>query len=231
MTEIEEILARLVERVEGRYFGKYRGEVTDNDDPDQLGRIRARVPRLLGEQQTGWAIPAYPYGGKADQGWVFLPDQGASVWIEFEGGDLSYPIWSGAWFGDGELPDQAVPGKKVLKTTSGHKIVFDDDEGSLEITDSNANSIIMDATTIKISTGDATKVIVEGPQIELVENAGHPLVFGDDLLQYLSQLVQIMQTHIHPGQTALGFAVTPMVPGAVFPPPTPSVLSQKVKTG
>lgn len=227
---MEEILARLVERVEGRYFGKYRGEVTDNDDPDGLGRIRATVPRLLGEEETGWAIPAYPYGGKGEQGWVFLPDQGASVWIEFEGGDLSYPIWSGAWFGDGELPEGAAPGKKVLKTTSGHKLVFDDDGGSLEITDSNGNSIVMDGTTIKISTGDATKVIVEGPQIELVENAAHPLIFGDDLLQYLSQLVQTIQTHTHPGQMAL-VPVTPMVPGTVFSPPKPSLLSQKVKTG
>jgi len=44
-----DILAQLIERVESKYFGKYRGVVTDNQDPDNLGRIKAKVPRLLGE--------------------------------------------------------------------------------------------------------------------------------------------------------------------------------------
>ena len=62
LTQPTDILARLVERVEGRYFGKYRGEVTSNDDPDNLGRVKARVPRLFGDEETGWALPAFPYG-------------------------------------------------------------------------------------------------------------------------------------------------------------------------
>jgi hypothetical protein len=73
---------------------------------------------------------------------------------------------------------------------------------------------------------------VDAPQIELVESAAHPLVFGDDLLRYLTQLVQMMQTHMHPGELALGiFPVTPMVPGTAFPQPTQALLSTQVKTG
>ena len=94
----EEILARLIERVESRYFGKYRGQVTDNNDPDNLGRLRAKVPRVLGDEETGWALPAFIYGGASEQGLYAVPDVGAGVWIEFEGGDLSYPIWTGTWF-------------------------------------------------------------------------------------------------------------------------------------
>lgn len=228
----DDILARLVERVEGRFYGKYRGQVTDNSDPDDLGRIRAKVPRLLGDETTGWALPAFPYGGASEQGFYFVPDVGAGVWIEFEGGDLSYPIWSGTWYTSGAIPESAQPGKKVLKTKSGHKIVLDDDDGSIEITDSNDNSITMDSSVIKINAGSAIKVVVEAPQIELIENATHPLVFGDNLLQYLNQLVQLYQTHVHPGELALGaFPVTPAPPVPPFPPATPDLLSVKVKTG
>lgn len=233
MAEIEEILARLIERVEGRHFGKYRGEVVDNDDPDDLGRIKAKVPRLAHDEELGWAMPAFPYGGQAEQGFYFVPDVGASVWIEFEAGDLSYPIWSGTWYGDGELPEGADFSKKVLKTKSGHKIILDDgDQPTIEITDSNGNTITMEQSTITVDAGSATKIVVNAPQIELIENAQHPLVFGDNLLQYLQQLVQLLQTHTHPGELALGvFPVTPMVPGVAFPPPTPALLSTKVKTG
>ena len=77
-----------------------------------------------------------------------------------------------------------------------------------------------------------TKAVVEAPQIELVENSSHPLVFGDQLLQYLNQVVSMYQSHMHPGEMALGvFPVTPMPPVPPLPPPTPALLSMKVKTG
>jgi uncharacterized protein involved in type VI secretion and phage assembly len=231
VTQSTDILARLVERVEGRYFGKYRGEVTCNDDPDNLGRVKARVRRLFGEEETDWALPAFPYGGKREQGFFVVPDVGSSIWVEFEEGYLSHPIWSGVWYGSGELPESASPAKKVLKTKSGHKLVLDDDGGSIEITDSNDNSVMMDSGTIRIKAGSAVKIVVEAPQIELVENATHPLVFGDQLLQYLNQVVQLYQKHTHPGQTVLGLTVTPTAPAPPLPPATRSLLSRKVKTG
>jgi uncharacterized protein involved in type VI secretion and phage assembly len=229
---IEDIVARLIERVEGRYHGKYRGRVTDNDDPDNLGRVKATVPRLLGDKETGWALPAFAYGGATEQGLFAVPDVGAGVWIEFEGGELSYPIWTGTWYTSGAIPESATPGQKVFKTKSAHKIVLDDDAGSIEITDTNGNSVTMDAGVVKISAGTALKIVVEAPQIELVENATHPVVFGDNLLQYLNQMVQIYQTHMHPGELAAGvLPVTPAPPVPPMPPATPALLSVKVKTG
>jgi Type VI secretion system/phage-baseplate injector OB domain len=228
----EEILTRLIEHVESRYFGKYRGQVTDNNDPDNLGRLRAKVPRVLGDEETGWALPAFIYGGASEQGFYAVPDVGAGVWMEFEGGDLSYPIWSGTWFTIGAIPESATPGKKVLKTKSGHKIVLDDDAGTLEMTDSNGNTVSMDSSTIRIASGSALKIIIDAPSIELVDGASHPLVFGDNLLQYLNQVAQIYQTHVHPGELALGvFPVTPAPPVPPFPPATPSLLSTRVTTG
>jgi len=228
---VDEVLARLIQRTEGRYYGKYRGQVTDNNDPSNLGRVKAKVPRLLNDEETGWALPAFIYGGASEQGLFAVPDVGAGVWIEFEEGDLSKPIWSGTWFTTGDIPESAQPGKKVLKTKSGHKLVLDDDGGSLEITDSNGNTVAMDSSTVKVAAGSAVKVVIDAPQIELVENSTHPVVFGDELLQYLQQIVQIYQSHMHPGETAGPFPVTPAPPVPPMPPPTPSLLSTKVNTG
>ena len=227
----EQVIARLVERVEGRFFGKYRGQVTDNNDPDNLGRIKAKVPRVLSDEESGWALPAFIYGGASEQGLFALPDVGAGVWIEFEGGDLSYPVWTGTWYTSGAIPESAQPGKKVFKTKSGHKIVLDDEGGTLEVTDSNANTVTMDANMIKIAAGNATTIVVDAPQIQLVNGASHALVFGDQLLQYLNQIVQMYQSHMHPGQTAGPFPVTPAPPTPPMPSPTPSLLSTKVTTG
>lgn len=230
-TPSEELLEHLAIRAETRYYGKYRGKVTDNADPLSLGRVKANVPRLLDAEETGWALPAFPYGGISEQGFFFVPDIDANVWIEFEGGELSYPIWTGVFFSSGDVPESAQPAQKVLKTKSGHKIVLDDDANTLEITDSNGNSIKMDSSAIKVTAGNATKIVIEAPQIELVENASHPLVFGDDLLQYLNQVVQTYATHMHPGQMAGPVPVSPMPPTPPLTPPTPSLLSTKVKTG
>ncbi|GAA3389431.1 phage baseplate assembly protein V [Cryptosporangium minutisporangium] len=101
MTDVamEDLVAALLDRLENRYYGKYRGYVHDVADPENQGRIRAIVPRLLGPSTpTGWALPAAPYAGP-DQGFFAVPDPGVGVWMEFEEGDLSRPIYSGLWWG------------------------------------------------------------------------------------------------------------------------------------
>jgi uncharacterized protein involved in type VI secretion and phage assembly len=228
---LDDLVARLIERLEGRYFGKYRGIVTNNDDTKNLGRVRAKVPRLGDDLELGWALPAFAYGGAAEQGFFAVPDVGAGVWIEFEEGDLSYPIWSGTWYSAASIPESAQAGQKILKTKSGHKIVLDDDASSVEITDANGNTISMDQSDIKITAGDATTITIDAPQIVFVDGGSHPLVLGDSLLQYLSQLVQLVNAHTHPGEMAGPVPVTPMMPTPPLQPPGPALLSQKVNTG
>jgi hypothetical protein len=94
------------------------------------------------------------------------------------------------------------------------------------------NFLTIDVQGGKVKVQATGKVVVEAPQIELVENAAHPLVFGDDLLTFLNQMINIYTTHTHPGEMALGvFPVTPMTPVPPMPPATPALLSVKVKTG
>jgi hypothetical protein len=81
-----------------KYYGKYRGVVTNNVDPLQMGRIRAQVPDVLGENESGWAMPCVPCGVSKKVA-SSLPEVGAAVWIEFEQGDPDRPIWTGCFYG------------------------------------------------------------------------------------------------------------------------------------
>jgi uncharacterized protein involved in type VI secretion and phage assembly len=147
------MLDRLPERTgPRRYYGKYRGVVTDNEDPNNVGRIKAQVPSLLGEEETGWAMPCVPYAGDG-VGMYMIPEAGTGVWIEFEAGDLALPIWSGCWWASGQLPDDATPQVKIIKTTAGHTITLDDDGSKIEIVDSNGAKISMSSDGIEIDNG------------------------------------------------------------------------------
>jgi hypothetical protein len=109
---------------------------------------------------------------------------------------------------------------------------MDDDNKTIALSDdSGANFLKIKVNEGQITVQATTKVVVEAPQIELVEGAPHPLVFGDDLLQYLNNLVSLFNAHMHPGETVLGIPVTPMTPVPIFTPATPALLSVKVKTG
>ena len=159
------------------------------------------------------------------------------MWIEFEAGDPARPIWSGCWWGIDQLPQsetgaQAQPSIKIIRTESGTMLTMDDENQVISLSDENGNNILTIAVTQgKITVKGQTKAIVEAPQIELVEKATHPVVFGDELMTYLSQLVSMYQSHIHPGETVLGIPVTPAPPTPPFPTPTPSLISTKVKAG
>ena len=97
------------------FFGKYRGKVENNIDPMMLGKIQVSVPAVLGEGSLSWAMPCVPFAGNG-VGFFMIPPVGANVWVEFEGGDIDYPIWSGCFWGVGETPaTPAVPQMKIIK--------------------------------------------------------------------------------------------------------------------
>jgi hypothetical protein len=228
---------QLVDWIRDRYFGKYRGVVTDNDDPTARGRIKVRVPAVLGEELEVWAMPCVPYAGDG-VGTYLVPEVGAGVWIEFEGGDPSYPIWTGCFWADDELPENeggtgATPPLKIIRSQQGLMVTLDDDGQVITVSDEDGSNLVtIEVLQGKITVQGALKVVVEAPQIELVENATHPVVFGDLLLQYLNQLVALYQSHTHPAELALGvFPITPAPPVPPFPPATPQLISTRVKSG
>ena len=162
---MEHTIERLVERVGSLYFGKYRGIVTDVDDPNNQCRIRATVPAVLGEQPCGWALPAAPFAGDG-HGMVMLPKVGSGVWIEFEAGRLDNPIWCGGWWASGQRPDPQGAAVRVIVSEKGHTVVLDDEADELRLVHGSGPEITMTASEIVLTCG-ACKITIGTENISL----------------------------------------------------------------
>jgi hypothetical protein len=114
-----------------RFYGKYRGKVVANIDPLFLGRLMVSVPAIEAVANT-WAMPCVPYAGPG-VGFYAMPPVGADVWVEFEAGDPSFPIWSGCFWGPAQLPTGPLglptPFNKILKTESTNFVLDDTPAG------------------------------------------------------------------------------------------------------
>jgi len=146
------------------HFGKYRGKVENNIDPKLSGRLQVSAPPL--GSAIVWALPCAPYAGKG-VGFFAMPPKKANVWVEFEGGNLESPIWSGCFWDDFEAPiadplTQAA--MKVLKTDKV-TVTLDDLVGGVKI-EAGKMKIAFDATSIEISNGVAS-VKLEGPKVSI----------------------------------------------------------------
>jgi uncharacterized protein involved in type VI secretion and phage assembly len=136
--------ALLGDWLRSRFFGKYRGTVVSNEDDTHRGRLKVKVPAVLGALEL-WAMPCVPYAGP-DVGFLALPPSGAGVWVEFEGGDPSFPIWVGCFWANGEAPEEAKASLKIWKTP-GAVVRIDDEAGELSMDNGSARIELADGVT------------------------------------------------------------------------------------
>jgi hypothetical protein len=145
-----------------QFFGKYRGKVVNNVDPEMLGRIVPLVPAVA-EIPLSWAMPCAPFAGSG-VGLFALPPIGANVWIEFEGGDPNYPIWTGGFWGEGEVPAKpAVPTTFMLKSEL-MTLSLDDLQAEMKLevtTPAGMRSIRLNPEGITLSSDEVTVSISE----------------------------------------------------------------------
>lgn len=125
--------------IRSHYFGKYRATVSDNSDSTGRGRLLVKLPALLNNLEV-WAMPCVPYAG-AGVGFFTLPEKNTGVWIEFEQGHLSSPVWTGFFWQDDQLPSEAAGSSKKVWKTSGVTITIDDAAGQITIVNSNQSQI------------------------------------------------------------------------------------------
>lgn len=140
-----------------RFYGKYRAKVADNIDPLFIGRILPIVPAVSSLPLT-WATPCVPYAGFG-VGFYAIPPIDANVWIEFEGGDPDYPIWTGCFWEEGQAPlEVPTPESFIFKTTSTTMVIRELPGGdglNMELTFLAGESpinIMLDAGGIQIQT-------------------------------------------------------------------------------
>jgi uncharacterized protein involved in type VI secretion and phage assembly len=87
-----------------------------------------------------------------------LPDVGSGVWIEFEGGDVSFPIWTGCYWNSGDIPSAAATTLKTIITAVG-SLAFDNNAGSVTLQDSRQHSVVMDSSGVTATAGSGTVAI------------------------------------------------------------------------
>jgi len=145
--------------------------VTNNSDPDNLGRIKVKYPWSSESDESYWARILTPMAGE-EQGIYFIPEVEQEVLVAFVNGDVQYPIIIGSLWNENSLPpennDDGKNNIRKIRSRSGHEIVFDDNgEGStekLEIKSSSGHSIVLD---------DASG----SEKISITDNAGSSIEF------------------------------------------------------
>jgi hypothetical protein len=164
-----------------KYYGKYRGLVLNNIDPMQIGRLLVQVPDVLGLSTSSWAMPCVPIAGP-QMGAYFVPLIGSGVWVEFEGGDPDYPIWTGGFWGSAaEVPTLALAGipaspNIVLQTTGQNTVVVSDmpptpATGGIVLKSTTGAMIVVNDSGIYISNGKGATITLVGPTVTVNNGA------------------------------------------------------------
>jgi uncharacterized protein involved in type VI secretion and phage assembly len=167
-------------RPEARLYGVTVGVVTNNQDPDGLGRVKVKLPWLSDDVESHWARVVTPMAGN-DRGLFFLPEVDDEVLVAFEHGSPEFPYVLGAlWNGKDKAPESNDDGEnnmRTIKSRSGHVVRLDDTDGSekIEIADgSGANSVV-------ISTADNTITITADADITIESGSGKLILSGNGI--------------------------------------------------
>ncbi|NRF71730.1 hypothetical protein HLB44_32555 [Aquincola sp. S2] len=154
--ELETQLISLIEWRQRHHFGKYRGKVHKVRTDAELGLVDVKVPELFGDDfVVEKARPCSPFAG-AGHGFVAIPEEGDGVWVEFEGGNPSSPIWSGFWWADNQMPEPKGALVRSFITTGGHKLVMDDDANEVQLLHAGGAELTMTDDDITIKIGDSS---------------------------------------------------------------------------
>lgn len=188
-----------------RFYGKYRGKVTGTKDPKNLGRIQVEVPAVFGKGKNSWAMPCVPYAGK-DIGLFTVPPKGSNVWVEFEQGDPEKEvIWSGCFWGEGELPKalQNLKEEDKIQVFRTHGITFTlsnlkGKEGvTLEVESPTVKrplKMIFDAKGIELNNNQETIAKLTADTIELINRKSSTIVIKQDSIQLKESAVETILT-------------------------------------
>jgi len=162
-----------------KFFGKYRGSVLGNNDPQRLGRLQVNVPSVMGATRVMWAMPSFACAGRLMGVWA-LPQTRAGVWVEFEEGELKKPVWTGFWFASpADVPPLALAGDPgypsiVLQTARQNCIALSDASGpagGIVIKTASGAVLSINDSGITISNGKGAVIAMNGPVVSINNGA------------------------------------------------------------
>lgn len=196
-------VTELLKKSQNQLFGKYRGIVRDNVDPEKKGRLKLEVPSVFGTTVTDWVIGAFPFGGSTKESMLFIPAIGAQVLVEFVEGDKASPVWTATYYpADGTPENGAAPPPEFdleqgtlhqIRTEMGIELRFEDDRvapddgGSQQIVlkHPRGTEIRIDAQGIVTIADRENASLLLDPENKIVRLAGHSagsLEMTDDAL-------------------------------------------------
>ena len=159
-----------------KYWGKYRGTVKENVDPDAQGRLLVQVLDVSSEYPSTWAMPCLPIAGRRS-GFFALPTVGSQVWVEYENGNSDHPIWVGCFWGERELPSpppETPPGAMAFRTPFGNAITASDlplPTGTVVLQCSSGAALILDAKGVTIKSGKGATITMSGDTVDINSGA------------------------------------------------------------
>ena len=162
------------------FYGKYRGTVVNNVDPLLRGRLMLEVPDVTGLVPSSWAEPCVPLAGPTGppMGVYMVPPIGAGVWVEFERGDPSKPIWVGCRWGlPSDVPPLALAGLPVspnicMQTLGQNMLMLSDmpptpATGGIILKSVTGATLVVNDLGIFIQNGKGASITLMGPAVDI----------------------------------------------------------------
>ena len=153
-TFVEKIIYYGLESI-GKYYSSYRGYVVDNEDPDEMNRVKVQVPVIArGKTLNVWAWPKHTFSG-VDYGIQMLPLKGDMVWVEFESGNVSSPMWFHGHYALGEKPSEFISAQVYgFKTPKGQLVIIDDRDDVEKIVIRSNKHIVIEGEAVVIESDE-----------------------------------------------------------------------------
>lgn len=201
----------------GKIYGVVVGIVTNNQDPEKLGRVKVKFPWLTDLDESHWARLATLMAGK-DRGSFYLPEVDDEVLLVFEHGDVRFPYIIGMLWNGKDTPhydnsdgkndlraitsrsghefvfnDNDQAGKVVIHTKKNHVITLDDSAGGEKISvvdKTGSNSVVIDSNQNSIAIKSGLKLTIESTMIE-IKASGMMKIEAGAILEIKGALVKI----------------------------------------
>jgi uncharacterized protein involved in type VI secretion and phage assembly len=189
------------------------GIVRKNDDPRGEGRVRVQFHWQVGDNLTDWIRVMRPDAGRSgavarNRGWMFVPEVGDQVMVDFEEGNPSAPFVLGSLFHGANAKAQGGSDNhlKTLQTRSRHTLEFDDskDNWSLTIRDARGNCIQLDTQGQNLTLSAVERITLQAKNIDLqacqavsiTAQQNVHLNAGEDLVEVAGKDYQLAATNI-----------------------------------